>query len=66
MELVRDLCEQGSMTGDACRSFSARIREIEKYSRDGTDPVDHFIAHEIATISSFLQILEDTANVREG
>lgn len=65
--LLRDLSEIGFSTGEACRNFQGRVRSIQKYSRDDPDdPVDHFIGQEIATISNFLQMKEDEANILEG
>ena len=67
MMLLSDLGNKGFTTSEACRSFTAAVKEIQQYSRDDvSDPVDHFIGQEIGTIGNFLQMAEDVANAREG
>ncbi len=53
--LLKELAEKDTNTGNACRSYSSVIKQIQMYSNDDSaDPVDHFISQEIATISNFL------------
>jgi hypothetical protein len=43
-ELLDNLAKQGSLTGDACRSYRSTIETIQAQSRDDeNDAVDHFI-----------------------
>ena len=54
-ELLKDLQEKGAMTGEACRSYTSMIRQIQAFSRDDEkDAVDHLIGQEIATIGNLL------------
>lgn len=68
MDMIEDLKKTGSLTGEACRSYTNTIRQIQSFSRDDEhkDPVDHFLSQQIATIGNLLQAKEDEANVKEG
>ena len=65
-EMLENLGRKGSLTAEACRSYTNDIKTIQAYSRDDDDPVDHFIGQEIATIGNLVQMREDDGNAREG
>jgi len=56
IDMLESLKKTGSLTGEACRSYTNQIREIQKFSRDDEhkDPVDHFLSQQIATIGNLL------------